>query len=150
MGKTDEQYVMFGHLPDDGAAETTVRQVQRDLDLSAANIADGVPKFIPNQSFTTFSAEHMMQDGNLVIHFFMPSGPFGMSAEEYWKVRFPKHLDSVARNYFNANAPRLQAKYTEEVNSWWFRANGYEHIIDLPAFIDGFYEALDASLDPRA
>jgi hypothetical protein len=39
------------------------------------------------------------------------------------------------------------AKYTEELNSWWFKAQGYGDKIDIDGFILKFFEALDQALE---
>jgi hypothetical protein len=90
---------------------------------------------------------------DLVVHFFLPPDLRPADGEElpinfrsYWLERFPKALDEVARSYFQADSPRLQAKYTAELNSWWFLAQGYDHLVGLHTFVLGFLEKLDSSL----
>lgn len=123
---------------------------QRDiLDGQAAatlqSLADAVVRFTQVTDFTTFNAEYTLKENDLIIHFFLPPDLKGPS--DYWTLHFPKALDFIARSYFEAEAPRLQAKYTPELSSWWFKACGYDHIIDLADFVDQFLSQLDESLD---
>lgn len=146
--QSKERNVMFGHIEEGKEADTTVQQVLHDKPMEASRIADAVPKFTPCEEFTTFSAEYALQDGNIVIHFFLPRDFKG--AQDYWTMKFPRALDPTAQSYFKATAPRLQAKYTEELKSWWFRASGYDHIIDWQKFVESFFEELDRALESVA
>ena len=120
------------------------------LDGSSAatleSLTDAIVKFTPVTDFTTFTAEYALKDQDLVIHFFLPEDLRG--PPEYWSKYFPLALDRTARAYFEAEAPKLQAKYTPELRSWWFRARGYDHLIDLSGFVEGFLSQLDSALDP--
>jgi hypothetical protein len=110
--------------------------------MPVRRIASGVPVFTRVEDYTTFIAEHTMKDDDLVIHFYPTE-----ESNSYWTSRFPEVLDRVAQAYFRATSPRLQAKFTHEVNSWWFRARGYSHIPDMNGFISGFFDALDQGLE---
>jgi hypothetical protein len=144
----NERTVAFGYVDENTVGGTLIEQHQRDnFGLSA--IANAVPKFIPVEEYTTFRAEYVLQDGNIVIHFFLPTD-FRGSKGDYWAIQFPKALDATAQHCFQATRPRLQAKYTEELESWWLRALSYEHIIDLRAFLYAFFDLLDATLEARA
>lgn len=146
-----ERTVAFGVVDESRISEHIQRQQTNDGDkISLGSVIDAVPKFVPVTRFPSFRAEWVLQGGkDLVIHFFRPEGlasPPSQAHRDYWLTRFPTFLDSTARSYFHAERPRLQAKYTMEVDSWWFKANSYEHIIDLAGFAEKFLEALDASL----
>jgi hypothetical protein len=146
-----ERTVAFGVVDESRIGEHIQRQQDHDGGkMSLGSIVDAVPKFTPVVHLASFRAEWVLQSGrDLVIHFFPPvglAGPGNPVHRDYWLTRFPTFLDSTARSYFQAERPRLQAKYTVEVDSWWFKANGYEHIIDLAGFVGKFLEALDASL----
>jgi hypothetical protein len=102
----------------------------------------------------SFKAQWDLIDGNIVVHFFLPAqaqqhlkNPEGRAAwMKYWLEKFPAHLDPVAQKHFDAEYPRLVAKYTEEEASWWFKAQGYDKLIALTKFMEKFFELLDASL----
>lgn len=64
---------------------------------------------------------------------------------KFWMEIFPQTLDATARGYFDESAPRLTAKYTEELCSWWFCARGYSHIIDFSEFVERFLAILDSA-----
>src|SRR5262245_28732257 len=124
---------------DESQARDVVRQQTQEGGIVAA-----VPQFTVVRDLPSFHAEWALQGQDIVIHFFLPPG----YPQDYWTVRFPRSLDPVARAHFGAERPRLQAKYTGDLglNSWWLRANGYGHIIDLSGFVRKFFETLDASL----
>jgi hypothetical protein len=69
--------------------------------------------------------------------------------EVYWLNMFPTALNEVAQEHFKATSPRLVAKYTEELKSWWLRARGYDHLIDLDGFMGSFAEKLDRRLEQK-
>jgi hypothetical protein len=106
-------------------------------------------QFTKVNDFTTFNAEYTYIGNDLVMHFFLPpekrlSNP---ADRDYWLNTFSNCLDAAARRYFNADYPRLMAKYTEEVESWWFKACGFGHVIDPDALAAKFLKGLDAMLD---
>lgn len=137
-------------------------QANQILVESASTAFEGLPNAVPSfktgeGSTRSFAAEYALIDGNIIIHFFLPvhakAESFNkqpMEAREqwmaYWLKRFPVHLDRIARSYFEAEVPRLKAKYTEEVASWWFKADSYGHLLNVDKFVAGFFEQLDASL----
>lgn len=146
--ETSERSVVFGHVDEDRLGETMARQQNKD-NFGLNSIAAGVPKFTKVEDYTTFLAEYAMQDGNIVVHFFPPPDFRGSPSalKHYWESLFAASLDAVAQDVFQATAPRLQAKYTEELQSWWLRAFKYDHIIDLKGFVQRFLDQLDASLE---
>lgn len=118
----------------------------------AVDVAQGVPKFKEYACYS-FKAEHAIIDGDIVIHFFLPAHARVDTPEaeqewmQYWLGRFADAMDRTAREYFEAEHPRLVAKYTEEMASWWFRARGFgADILDPDLFVTKFYEKLDAAL----
>lgn len=141
-------------VPKEKAKETLIGAGDMEV-----NFSKGVPDF-EKVTLESFRAEYSFIGGNLIVHFFLPKraeehlkDPETQASKlwlEYWLKRFPSKLDPVARSYFDAEYPRLQAKYTEEVASWWFRAQGYDHLIDPKKFIQGFLEKLDAALQERS
>jgi hypothetical protein len=125
--------------------------------------AISVPAFKDVQDYTTFEAQYTMRGADIVVHFYLPeelragedanSSKAAASAPvvtQYWTAIFPSVLDPVARRHFGADSPRLQAKYTPEVSSWWLRAQGYSQVQDLEAYLQPFFAALDAGLDSLA
>lgn len=136
----DERVVSLQGPEDRDAAVTLMTQ------HSKIGIGPGaVPAFKAVNDYTTFFAEYDLIDGNVVIHFYPPKGV--EVTREYWMVRFAEALDATAQEHFQATKPRLAAKYTEELGSWWFRAQGFGHLIDLDQYLVKFFEKLDAALD---
>ncbi len=121
------------------------------------NVLDAVIKFEKVTGFTTFLAEYAIQEGSYIVHFFPPkeqyinkgNGHFQV-ADEFllkWKRVFPQVLSPAAEDYFGASQPRLQAAYTAEMTSWWFKAAGFADCLAPDEFILAFFEKLDAALD---
>lgn len=113
---------------------------------SFANVADAVPQFKKITDFTSFFAEYAMIDNNIVCHFF-ETPEFPIANTRYWLELFPTILNEVAQKYFNATAPRLVAKYTEELNSWFFKAQGYGHLLDPDTYVREFFDDLDCAIE---
>lgn len=122
--------------------------------------AVSVPQFKDVTDFTTFLAQYTMRGADIVVHFYLPDELRGNEASnsakaalsspvvtQYWTAVFPSVLDPVARRYFGVESPRLQAAYTQEVSSWWLRAKNFGHVPDLAAYLQPFFETLDAGLD---
>jgi hypothetical protein len=102
-------------------------------------------RFIVDDTHTTFKAEFAMVDGAIVYHFFLT--PEMSTRARYWEELFPNALSRVAERYFNATYPRLKAAYTEEVKSWWMRAEGFGLVLDPHKFSYRFFELLDTELE---
>ena len=51
--------------------------------------------------------------------------------------------------YFEADKPRLTAKWTEEMKSWWLQANNFSHILDLDRFLSDFFQKLDEEIEQQ-
>lgn len=141
-----ERTVVFGHVDEGRVEETMSRQSQRD-NFKLGSIASGIPQLKTVDNYTTFKAEYALHDGNLVFHFYPPKSHSQRDVSSYWTQVFPTVLDRVAQEVFEATAPRLQAKYTVEFQSWWLRALSYDHLVDVQAFVTRFLDALDAGLD---
>lgn len=149
MSSKSERNVEFGFLPEGGQQAAINQQQKQDSNIGLVAIAEAVPQFTKVMDFTTFTAEYAMVMGALVVHFFIPPD-FKGDVRYYWTMVFPRALDKVAQDHFNARSPRLQAKFTSELNSWWFRARGYDHILDIPKYVTSFFTALDAALETPA
>lgn len=111
---------------------------------SVDSIASSIPNFTKVR-YDTFVAEYNLDNDNVVVHFFLPKRRV---TERYWKSMFADALNDVGQDHFQATAPRLVARYTEELHSWWFRAQGYGHIIDLETFVENFFVKLDLRMGP--
>lgn len=98
-----------------------------------------------------FRAEHTMDGSNIVIHFFvsaaMKESWTTTQIEHWWLKEFATKLSDAAQEYFQATVPRIMAKYTAEVASWWFKAQGYDYLLDYEEFLRAFYERLDETLN---
>lgn len=124
-------------------------------EVNMAGIEQAVPVFIKVNDFTTFKAEYTWLGGNLVIHFFLTKEMVqlngttegGPLVKSYWVQTFPLVLDKTSKDYFQADSPRLQAKYTEELASWYFRAQGYDDCLDPDRLAMVFFERLDQDLE---
>jgi len=139
-----ENYVTLGEVPEDEAKQYLSGADQMNLE----DLQSAIPKFDPYHG-KYFSAEHAVIGADLVYHFYLPQGVVesaGERVEHYWRVRFASALDSQAQSYFQAGAPRLQAKYTEEMGSWWLRARGYADAVDPNGLALGLYRALEEQL----
>jgi hypothetical protein len=123
-------------------------------ETTAAAVAGAVPKFKP-VSFPEFRAQHAIIDGNIVIQFFLPEAAGNLEKADartqqrwaaYWLEVFPSHLSRVAKAHFRADKPRLVAKYTEDLRSWWFRAQGYGESLNPDGLVTEFYSKLVEAL----
>ena len=114
--------------------------VQGGTDLSA--LKKSIPQF-QKVEFDTFKAEYSLDGKNIVVHFFLPQRKV---TEHYWKHLFAQVLNDVGQGHFQATMPRLVAKYTAELHSWWFKAQGYDHILDVESFMATFFEKMNAGL----
>ena len=99
--------------------------------------------------YTTMRAEYTWKDGNLIFHFFLP-GPSGgmrlLDEKGYWKDTFPNCLSEEAEEYFDCSFPRLKAAYTEELKSWWMKAENFD-TMDQKQFAERFLDKLDKRLE---
>ena len=132
-----------GMLHQEGLTETT-----------SDAVAAAVPKFT-DVEFPAFRGRYAFIEGNIVIHFFLPSGVGDLRKadattqrrwEAYWLETFPARLDAVAKVHFQADKRRLAAKYTEELASWWFRARGYGDSLNPKGLTESFLKKLDEAL----
>lgn len=126
--------------------------VKQTAGLEFRGINDAVIQFIKVDNYTGFSAEYAWVDNDLVVHFFMPPEASNGAAPSsmwlnWWTETFAQCLDQAARQFFSADYPRLVAKYTAELSSWWFRAHGYGDVLDPDAFAIRFLKQLDTTID---
>jgi hypothetical protein len=111
--------------------------------------------FIKITDYTTFQGEYAITNGDLVFHFdrtdeirALPQGP----RDVYWHRTFAECLNEVAQRIFEAGPPELQGQFIDEpdlgvIQSWWFKASGFGHILDPHKKVYAFLDALDSALD---
>lgn len=127
--------------------DTVVRDAVKDQpDMGASPL-----QFAQTDLPPYLRAEVAVVGKDLVFHFFLldPSKPLPGGYSTFWETLFPTHLDTVARAHFRAEFPSLQAQRVNEfeIDSWWLRAFGYaDASIDMPAFIQNFYDRLVRAL----
>lgn len=150
QGEGADRTVVIGtDISEDEAKELLAGQ--KDMQLGEG----AVPKFTP-MNFRSFKAEFATINDDIVLHFFLPKHATIDSPESrqawmgYWLKTFPAKLDTIAQEYFEAGYPRLMAKYTDEVASWWFKAQGFGVVLDTEAFVRGFLGKLDEALQVRS
>ena len=146
-----ERYVKVAEVTD---SREVVGAVHGDLPLPPPIQFDDV-------TLAHFRAEYALQDRDITIHFFLTEKPEGgaipgvlplwssttqQALENWWLSAFPLALSREAKEYFGAESPRIMAKYTGELASWWFKAQGYDYLLDWKGFVLGFLKKLDQSL----
>lgn len=158
---------MMGEMPSSYTARDTDevfanerQQAGKEAPVLIGNVKDAVVQFKQIKGFTTFLAEYALLDGAYVVHFFppreryVPTGQGKMQVHgEFlvkWQRTFPQVLSPTAERYFQATQPRLQAAYTAEMFSWWFKAAGFADRLDPDSYIMKFFEELDSALDAIA
>ena len=106
-------------------------------------------EFVPTK-LRYFNAEHTVSGGNIVIHFYVSENvrtQWKMDYIEHWWLNdFATNMSTVAQEHFEATVPRILAKYTHEAASWWFKAQGYDYLLDVAGFLRAFYERLDETI----
>ncbi len=125
--------------------------------FSGTALGESAPQFT-EFACRSFRAQHAVRDQDLVIQFFVPKHavaaldtPNGrVEWMKYWQTRFPEVLSPTAQRVFEADYPRILAKYTEELLSWWFKARGFGLVTDPNALAHHFYEELDKALQARS
>ncbi len=145
----NERTVVLGAIPEEEAADFSK---SRELAPPMQFGDEAIPKF-ERRELHSFTAEYTQRGNDIIIHFYLPpraSLTTDPVAKDlwlgYWMKTFPARLEPTVRDYFEADYPRLVAKYTEEATSWWFKAQGFGHILDLGAYLDGLFAKLDAVL----
>jgi hypothetical protein len=159
----NERQVVLGKVSDEDAEEIhksalpmDVKDAKVEFDYDNVVTEDGEMVIHFKDKFYSFNAEHSVVEGDIVIHCYVPdqakpylkgdNNPAEQKWMSYWLKTFPQVLDPLAREYFDAEYPRLQVKYTEEVASWWFKGQGYGSLIDPKKFVHDFLVKLDVAL----
>ena len=111
-------------------------------------------QFVKVSDFTTFDAQFAITEGDIVVQFFFSPEIKAWAPQQqiaYWGKVFPSALEPAAKKTFNADFPRLKAQHIYEpdlgINSWWFRAYGFGHLLDPHKLVYAFLEELDRGLD---
>lgn len=140
----------------DGGIRSDVKDAVAKDGMSAQSVVDAVPEFQKVEDFTTFLAEFGIQQGDIVIHFFLPYEAFSGDDEHkevkdgyltYWQHTFPPILSTTAEEYFNDTYPRIFAEWIPELRSWYMRCKGFGKKLDPETYAMKFLEALDGALD---
>lgn len=152
QSETAERRVVLKEVPPEKARELLGKAAESALELGD----DAIPQFTQLDSYRGFKAEYAVIHGDIILHFFLPKHAQVNSPEArqawmgYWLKDFPAKLDPVAQEYFEATHPRLMAKYTSEVASWWFKAQGFGEVLDVGEFVGRFLTKLDEALQVRS
>lgn len=132
--------------------EQAIAQVTGDNPVyDAESLPNAIPEFT-SVKYESFTAEWGKVGDDVQIKFYLPKHAKLETPEarkawmDYWLNRFPLKLDPVAREYFEAEYPRLVVKWTEELQSWWFRGGGYGRLLDVEGYLRGFFEKLNEAL----
>jgi hypothetical protein len=140
-----EKTIVLNEVSDEQAG-----QLMQNGPKIITGLSKAVPKFTKIEDFTSFLAEYAMIGSDLVMHFYGTEehpNDGGAEGEQYWKVHFPSCLELVGQDHFQATKPRLIAKYTKEMRSWFLKAQGYDHLTDIDEFVRKFCTKLDAALE---
>lgn len=143
-----DRQVVLNELSGEDANKRILSETKSQEGIGGLNSA--VIKFIEVNDFTTFKAKFAWIDGDLIVQLFLTSemkNNNGPGLKNYWLNTLPTSLNRVAKSHFSADKPRIQAKYTEELASWWFKAQNYFDRIDPNAFAQRFLELLDQDLE---
>jgi len=101
--------------------------------------------FVKVSDYTSFDAEYALVGVDIVIHLFQPHD--GAHGRNFWCNTLPEILDRHAREFWEETYPRLQAAYTPELDSWWFRAFGFAYQGLPHERVHKFLEGLDTKID---
>jgi hypothetical protein len=136
-----ERYVVVDEVQDGQAPEV----MQAASDVSMPKPVDFVT--VDKRYFT---AEYTPDGPDIVIHYFVSDAVQNTwpvdAIEQWWLDAFATTMSTLSQEYFQATLPRIMAKYTHEVASWWFKAQGYDFLLDRAAYLNAFFELLDETL----
>lgn len=130
---------MTNELPPQVATQTLADQ--NDLPVQPIRLQEV-------SGYTTFKVDYAIVDGDLVFHFYVtPEIQKLKNPEQYWLQTFPAVIDPVAREFFQAEFPKLKAAYTPEKASWWMRAFTFGMVLEPHKLAHNFFDKLDEALD---
>lgn len=144
----EERQVVLGEVPEEEAKKALKNE---QSEWNAQSLPGAIPEFKDSNRYS-FRAKWAVIGEDIQIQFFLPKHakldePRAAEAwQDYWLKQFAAKLDVVARRYFDADAPRLLAKYTPELASWWFKAQGFAHMLDPSKYVEDFLDLLDTTL----
>lgn len=148
-----EKTVGLVDVDNDSARKVCNQELAQPV-IEGKDLKNAVIDYTPVSDYTTFDAEFAWIDDNLVIHFFLTpemketnKTERAPEVKQYWLTTFPDVVDKTAQKFFIAGPPRLQMKYTIELASWWFKAQGFADRLDPDAFALKFFEVLDQDLE---
>lgn len=129
-----------------------IKKIKGEEVYSANSLRDAVVKLEPFNCYS-FRAEYTFRNDDVVVHFYVPERAHALDTAEarrawmtYWQTRFPSKLSDVSQEFFKAGPDRLEADYTAEVASWWFRAKGFATATNPKMLVHRFFEKLDEAL----
>lgn len=140
MSRTERTVVLSPLDPKDATQILTAQSGATRL----SDVEGAIPQF-KKLEFPAFKVEFEYSTGDVIVHFFLPKRKV---TEHYWKVLFAEALEEIGQAHFQATRPRLVARYTEELHSWWFKAQNYGHLIDLETYVIRFFEKLAERMGP--
>lgn len=128
-----------------------IERVVTDAVKDQPNMGAAALQFTETSLPPFLRAEVAQVGKDLVFHFYLldATTPLPGGYEAFWENAFPRCLDESARKHFRSEYPTLQAQriHEFEINSWWFRAYGFaDASLDMPAFIQNFYDRLTSAL----
>lgn len=132
--------------------ESVLNEIETAYRAQAEDVGIKPPEKFEVNDYTTFRVEYLFREDDIVVHFYktaeMAANPTQKGPSVYWGRTFPEVLSREAQEFFGASRPRLEAAYTEEVDSWYFRARGYVSVsFDPHGYLKKFLEILDQALD---
>lgn len=147
----EERQIVLGEITEKDAKDA-LRSEKKEW--NADSLPDAIPEFKDSHRYS-FKAKWAIIGYDIQIQFFLPKHakldePRAAEMwQDYWLKKFAATLDMVARKYFDADSPRLLAKYTPELASWWFKAQGFSHMLDPESYVDGFLDLLNVTLNSK-
>lgn len=148
---SEERQIVLGEITEKEAKDALKGEKK---EWNANSLPNAIPEFKESDRYS-FKSKWSVIGDDIQIQFFLPKHakldePRAAEAwQDYWLKKFAATLDEVARKYFDADSPRLLAKYTPELASWWFKAQGFSHMLDPESYVNGFLDLLDESLNSK-
>lgn len=144
----EERQVVMGEVPEKDAKDALKEEKK---EWNADSLPNAIPEFKDSNRYS-FKAKWSVIGEDIQIQFYLPKHAklddqrAAEAWQDYWLKKFAATLDASARKYFDADSPRLLAKYTPEMASWWFKAQGFAHMLDPEAYVEGFLDLLNEQL----
>lgn len=151
----NERQIYLGDVSDGAARKVFSTEFGRGP--TAQQVSEAVPQ-LETKTFDFFVAKYGVVADNLIVQFFLPPAAEKLSERPpreqqawhtWWATTFPDVLSTVAQTHFRADYPRIMAKYTEEMVSWWFCARGFAHAFSPLIFLEEFLAKMNQALGAR-